>query len=184
MFEVLETSLHGLSIIKNLRSEDQRGYFERIYCSESLCPGLLGESILQINRSFSKACGTLRGLHFQTYPVTEQKMVRCIRGRVYDVAVDVRRGSPTFLQWHAEVLEGSSPKSLLIGCGFAHGFQTLSDDCEMLYFHTKPHSPANEGGLNPRDPALGIPWPEPISEISIKDSGRKFLDGRYETLLP
>jgi len=184
MLDLINTSLPGLYMIGSNRITDNRGFFERLFCAADLDEVLNGESIQQINASFTESKGTIRGLHYQITPMSETKLVRCQRGRVFDVVVDIRRESPTFLRWHAEVLEGSDPKSLLIGCGFAHGFQTLTDDCEMLYLHTKPYSPIHERGINPRDPALGIPWPESISDISIKDSERRFLDGHYEALLP
>ena len=114
--------------------------------------------------------------------MAEAKVVSCIKGRVFDVAVDLRKGSPTILQWHGVELSDSNCRSLIIPEGFAHGFQTLEPDCELLYFHTADYSPEYEDGIHVREPRLGIAWPEPISEISNRDDRLKFLQGDFEGL--
>jgi dTDP-4-dehydrorhamnose 3,5-epimerase len=110
-------------------------------------------------------------MHFQHPPYSETKLVSCLRGEVFDVAVDMRRGSPTLLHWHAEILSASNHRTLVIPEGFAHGFQTLTDNCEMLYLHTAPFRADAEGGLNAKDPRLAIAWPLPFGDLSARDSG-------------
>ena len=112
-------------------------------------------------------------MHYQNPPYAEKKLVMCLRGEVWDVAVDLRAGSPTFLQWHAEVLSAANEQAMLIPEGFAHGFQTRTDDVEMIYFHSKKYSPSDERGLSPEDPKLSISWPLPIGrsfQINTKES--------------
>lgn len=103
----------------------------------------------------------------------------CLRGRIWDVVVDLRANSPTFLKWHAEELSANNHHALLIPQGFAHGFQTLEDDCELLYLHSAPYAPASEAGLNPSDKALGIPWPLPITAISLRDTQHPLLHAEF-----
>jgi dTDP-4-dehydrorhamnose 3,5-epimerase len=114
-------------------------------------------------------------MHFQRAPSAEMKFVSCLRGEVFDVAVDLRPNSATFLQSHTELLSANNRKTLAIPEGFAHGFQTLTDDCEMFYLHTAAYDPAAEGGLNPQDPTLAIPWPLPIAGLSARDAGRPMI---------
>ena len=125
---------------------------------------------MQVNHTLTAKRGTVRGLHFQCPPYAETKLVNCLRGEVFDVAVDLRQGSPTFLQWHAEILTANNHKTLLIPEGFAHGFQTLTEDCELLYFHTAAYQPSAEGGLNAQDPRLDIDWPTTVTELSARDA--------------
>lgn len=179
-FDFIETGLAGLTVVQRRPVEDARGYLERLYGS-----GIFGDrQIVQINRTLTASRGTVRGMHFQYPPHADTKLVTCLRGRVFDVAVDLRRGSPTFLHWHAEVLDGTGHRSLLIPDGFAHGFQTLCGDCEMLYLHTAPYEPSAEGALNALDPALHIDWPEPVTVMSDRDRAHPHLDERFEGLEP
>mgnify|MGYP006303738237 CR=1 FL=1 len=119
-------------------------------------------------------------MHFQYPPYAEMKIVYCLKGQIFDVAVDVRRDSSTYLKWHAETLSPENHKALVIPEGFAHGFQTLTPECEMLYLHTCEYNPQAEGGVNPNDPALGIDWPLPFSEISQKDLDRTFINDEFK----
>jgi len=119
--------------------------------------------------------GAVRGMHFQYPPYAETKIVTCLKGEIFDVAVDIRSHSPTFLQWHSEVLSSENHRSLLIPEGFAHGFQTLTDDCEILYLVTAPYASSFEGGLHPEDPAVSVKWPCKISQISEKDSAHRYI---------
>lgn len=167
--EVSVTPLAGLKIVQRRCIEDSRGYFSRFFCADELRDAGFRRSIAQINHTLTRHSGAVRGMHFQNPPHAETKMVSCLRGRVFDVAVDLRRGSPTFLSWHGEILSAENRKSLLIPEGFAHGFQTLSDDCELLYLHSAPYAPLAEGALNARDPRLSIDWPLPIGEMSERD---------------
>jgi dTDP-4-dehydrorhamnose 3,5-epimerase len=168
-FQIQSTPLEGLKLIQRTMIGDKRGFLSRIFCAEELAAGGWSWPILQINHTLTKVPATVRGMHFQYPPKAEAKLVSCIRGAVWDVAVDIRRGSPTFLKWHAEELSAINQRSLLIPPGFAHGFQTLEPDAELLYLHSEPYAPACEGALNPRDPALSIDWPLEISTISEKD---------------
>ncbi len=169
-FEVQHTPFRGLMVLERRPLGDSRGRLERMFCAHELAPHLGGASVVQSNLTRTSTRGTVRGMHLQAAPYAEAKIVTCLHGRVWDVAVDVRDGSPTFLQWHAEILDGSSHRSFLIPRGFAHGFQTLTDDCAMLYFHTAPHSPVAEMGLDALDSRLAIAWPEPVTGRSPRDS--------------
>ena len=121
-------------------------------------------------------------MHFQFPPHAEMKLVTCLRGEVFDVAVDLRQNSPTCLKWHAARLSADNHKTLVIPEGFAHGFQTLTDECEMLYFHTAAYQPDAEGGLNALDPAFSIDWPLPITERSARDQAHASLTAGFTGL--
>jgi dTDP-4-dehydrorhamnose 3,5-epimerase len=136
--------------------------------------------IAQINQTYTARQGTVRGMHFQHPPRTEMKLVSCTRGEVWDVAVDLRLGSPTFLCWHAEQLSAENGCALLIPEGFAHGFQALTDDVELLYCHSEAYAAYAEGGLNPTDPRLGITWPLAIAELSVRDAGHALIGDDFE----
>jgi dTDP-4-dehydrorhamnose 3,5-epimerase len=181
-FDVSDTSLQGLKLIQRKPSSDSRGYLERMFCSDELKELIPGKNILQINHAFTAKCGSVRGLHFQYSPDTEAKFVSCLRGEVFDVAVDLRRGSPSFLCWHAEILNSKNHKTFLIPEGFAHGFQTLTRDCEILYFHTAHYRPASEGGVNATDPKLAIQWPMTITEQSDRDIAHPMLNQDFKGL--
>jgi dTDP-4-dehydrorhamnose 3,5-epimerase len=154
-----------------------------MYCaSEFSAAGLVG-NVAQINHSFTKLRGSVRGLHYQRPPHGENKVISCLRGEIFDVAVDLRRGSPSFLRWHAERLSEANGHSIFIPRGFAHGFQTLSDDCELVYLHSTPYVPESEGGVNPTDPALGICWPLVFTHISERDATRVALAQDFNGLI-
>ena len=168
--------LEGLIRLERIKKKDDRGSFERLFCDSELdCHLPENFSITQINRSFTSASGTIRGLHFQRPPFSETKVLSCLRGKIFDVTVDIRPDSQTFLKWHGEVLTENSSTSLLIPEGFAHGFQTLTDNCELLYFHSAPWNKAAEGGLNPFDQRLTIDWPLPVAKVSERDRNHAFL---------
>lgn len=174
-FDILDTPLSGLRILQRKPLRDQRGYLERLYCTQDLASVLSGRAIVQINHTLTARRGTVRGMHYQQPPHAETKFVSCIRGEVFDVAIDLRRDSPTFLRWHAETLGEGNHRTLVIPEGFAHGFQTLTDNCEMLYFHTAAYAPDAERGLNPRDPGLALSWPLPIADMSERDAAQPSL---------
>lgn len=178
-FDLAITPIAGLHVLQRKPIGDRRGYLERLYCANELEALVPNRQILQVNHTFTANRGTVRGLHFQHPPHAETKFVHCLRGRVFDVAVDLRRGSPTFLQWHAEVLEAGNHKTFVIPEGFAHGFQTLSDDCEMLYFHTATYRPEVEGGLNAQDPRIAVSWPMPVSGLSPRDAAHPMLEEEF-----
>ncbi|MGH9456550.1 MAG: dTDP-4-dehydrorhamnose 3,5-epimerase family protein [Thermoanaerobaculia bacterium] len=178
-FRVIETPLRGLALLERRVLTDDRGFLERLYCERELRP-LIGERrIVQITRTSTVRRGTVRGLHFQVPPHAETKIVSCLRGEAFDVAVDLRAGSPTFLQWHAATLSSANATAVVIPEGFAHGLQTLTDECEMLYFHTAFHEPESERGLDAEDPRLGIEWPLPVLERSPRDRSHPRLDDGF-----
>jgi dTDP-4-dehydrorhamnose 3,5-epimerase len=178
-FQLHQTRLQDLQVVERLPISDQRGFLERLYCSVELREAGLRSAVAQINRTLTKARGTVRGMHFQLPPHSETKLVSCLRGEVFDVAVDLRAGSRTLLHWHAETLSAQNHRSVLIPAGFAHGFQTLTDDCEMLYLHTACYEPAAQGAVSPRDPRIGIAWPLPLGGLSERDAGHPFLAADY-----
>src|ERR1019366_6856416 len=178
-FDVLDTPLQRLKLIQRKPIGDHRGYLERMFCAEELQSLILGKGIVQINHALTAKRGTVRGLHFQYPPHAETKFVSCLRGEVFDVAVDLRQGSPTFLHWHAEILSADNHRTLLVPEGFAHGFQTLTEDCELLYFHTAAYQPSAEGGLNAQDPRLNIRWPAAMTELSPRDAAHPLVNEEF-----
>ena len=174
-FNILETPIAGLQLIERKPIGDERGALQRLFCQESLDTLLGGKTIQQINHTLTRKLGAVRGMHFQYPPYAEIKIVSCLRGKAWDVAVDLRKGSPTFLQHHSVTLSEDVPQSYLIPEGFAHGFQALTPDCELLYFHTADYNAAAEAGLNALDPRLGISWPVAITERSKRDEQHLML---------
>ncbi len=174
-FEVTPTALPGLHLLERKPQTDDRGWFERMYCSTDLADLLGSRSIVQVNRSLTRAAGTVRGLHYQVPPSAETKIVSCLRGAIFDVAVDLRRSSPTFLRWHGEILSEENHRSLFVPEGFAHGFQAVGDDCEVLYLATAAYDPATERGVHPQDPRVAIAWPLAVEHLSERDASRPAL---------
>jgi dTDP-4-dehydrorhamnose 3,5-epimerase len=172
---ILQTSLYDVMIVETTAFCDERGLFARLYCENELADIIGQRRIVQINHSRTHAVGAVRGLHYQHPPHAEMKLVRCLKGRVWDVAVDLRANSPTFLQWHAEELAPDNARMLVIPEGCAHGFQVLEADSELLYLHTAAYQPEAEGGVAYNDPALNIDWPLPITELSQRDRHRAFI---------
>ena len=149
---------------------DHRGTFARFFCSREM-EALVGDrQIVNVNFSHTSRRGAIRGMHFQRPPNQEMKLVRCIRGAVYDVIVDLRRESSTFLAWHGEILSAENMKMLCVPEGFAHGFQTLEEDSELLYLTTAFYAPESEVGVRYDDPSVGIRWPLGVTEVSDKDA--------------
>jgi len=179
-FSFIETPLAGLFRVNRTVLEDQRGFFSRFFCAEEFKEVGFNKPVAQMNHTLTKQRGAIRGMHFQHSPYTETKIVTCIQGEVFDVAVDVRKGSQTFLQWHSEVLSSENKKSLYIPDGFAHGFQALTDDCQLLYLHSEFYSPEAEAALNVFDPKLAIDWPLEVTDISERDRNHPILDSHYE----
>jgi len=167
---IIDLPLSGLKVVERQRLGDHRGFLSRLFCADELATAGWNRPIAQSNHTFTARRGTVRGLHYQCPPHAEMKLVICLRGEVWDVAADVRAGSKTLLQWHAERLSAENGRALLIPEGFAHGFQALTDDVELVYFHSAAHSPSSEAGLNVRDERLGIDWPLPIVEQSARDA--------------
>jgi len=178
-FEIISTALPGLHVLQRRPLRDGRGYLERMFCTTDLASVLGTRRIEQINHTLTAERGVVRGLHFQFPPHAEMKFVSCLRGEVFDVAVDLREDSPTFLQWHAETLSADNGRTLSIPEGFAHGFQTLSEQCELIYFHTAAYVPAADGGVSPLEPRVGVRWPLPVTSMSERDSRHPPLTADY-----
>lgn len=176
---IIDTPLADLAVIETSPTCDERGRFVRISCEEELSALRRGAHFVQVNLSRTHRRGTVRGMHFQHAPHAEAKLIRCLRGRAFDVAVDLRAGSPTFLRWHAVDLDAAAEREVFIPAGFAHGFQALSDDVELLYLHTAAWHPAAEGRLRPDDPALGIEWPLPMARLSPRDREAPLLSAAF-----
>jgi dTDP-4-dehydrorhamnose 3,5-epimerase len=179
-FTIRDTPIADLKLVERQQLGDSRGFLSRLFCADELAVAGWHKPIIQINQTFTQKQGTMRGMHFQRPPHAEMKLVTCLRGAVWDVAVDLRAGSPTFLQWHAEELSAANHRALLIPDGFAHGFQSLSGDCELIYLHSEAYAPEAEAGLNPQDPMLSISWPLAISELSARDAQYPMLDHQFK----
>lgn len=173
------TPINDLYLIQANSFKDDRGMFSRLYCQEEL-QDITGMGIKQVNHSLTKERGTVRGLHFQYEPNAEEKIVQCIRGSVFDVVVDIRKNSPTFLKVFSVNLTQKNKKMIYIPKGFAHGFQTLEDDTELLYFHSSVYKPSNEGAIHVKEPLLDIAWPLKIQNLSQRDNEHAFLTNDFE----
>lgn len=167
--------LEGAFVIEPEPFTDNRGIFARIFCRQELRNILHDKNIVQINHSLTRQKGALRGMHFQYPPKAEIKMVKCLRGSVFDVIIDLREGSPTLLKWHGEVLSAENTKMMYVPEGFAHGFQTLEKNSEIVYLVTQFYSPEHEGGVRYDDPAIGISWPLKATDVSEKDRNHPLL---------
>lgn len=174
------TTLEGAYIIDLEPFLDKRGVFVRTFCKEELKAIGFHSEIKQINQSITKKEGAFRGFHFQKQAFSEIKMVRCLKGSVLDIIIDIRKESPTFLQHFALNLSSENFKMIYIPKGFAHGFQTLSDDCELLYMHSEFYTPQSESGLNIHDPKLNIKLPLSITEISERDTNHPFITNNFK----
>jgi dTDP-4-dehydrorhamnose 3,5-epimerase len=178
-FQLHTTPLEPLIVLERMPIGDHRGYLERMHCDVDLAELLDGSTIVQINRTLTQQRGTVRGMHFQRPPHCEKKIVSCLHGKIYDVAVDLRPDSPTYLHWHGVILSESNHRTFFIPEGFAHGFQTLTDDCELLYLHTEFYRADSEAGLDAMDPALAIEWPLEVSQRSDRDNRLPKLDDSF-----
>lgn len=175
-----ETRLKGAFIITPDLIEDERGFFARTFCRREFEEHGLNPHLVQCNISFNIAKGTLRGMHYQTHPHAEAKLIRCTAGAIYDVVIDLRAQSPTFRQWFGAELSAENRRMLYVPEGFAHGYQTLTDNAELIYHHSAFHSPKHEGGIRFDDPALNIAWPWPVSAISPKDQYYPLIDSAFK----
>ncbi|WML24567.1 dTDP-4-dehydrorhamnose 3,5-epimerase [Neobacillus sp. OS1-33] len=173
---VIETSLSGVKIIEPNVFGDHRGWFMETYNEANFKEAGIDIKFVQDNQSFSAAKGTLRGLHYQLNPKAQTKLVRCTTGAIFDVAVDIRKGSPTFGNWFGVELSAVNKKQLLIPKGFAHGFMTLTEDVEVQYKVDELYAPECDGGIIWNDPAIGIEWPLDITPVlSSKDEKAPLL---------
>lgn len=168
-----ETPLAGAFVIELERREDERGSFARCWCKEEFAAHGLHANWVQANVSFNRRAGTLRGLHYQEAPHQETKLIRCTAGAAYDVIVDLRSGSPTWGRWAAVELSAARGAMIYVPEGFAHGFQTLTDNTELFYLMSAAHSPASARGVRWDDPALAITWP-PCRERVVSPRDQSF----------
>jgi len=174
------TKLVGAFTIDVHPSQDSRGWFARTFCKNEFKKiGHTGEW-LQLNHSFTRELGTIRGMHFQLAPHREIKLVRCIAGSVFDVIIDLRKESPTFLKWFGLELSAMNRKMIYIPEGFAHGFQTLTDNAELIYHHSQFYEPGCEGGIRYNDPAIAIEWPSKLTNISERDEQHPLLTNQFK----
>lgn len=179
-FQVFDTPIGGLKTIERSRLADERGFLSRMFCSDELHAAGWRKPIAQINQTVTRAAGAVRGMHFQNPPHAEMKLVNCVRGEVWDVAVDLREGSSTFLKWFGVQLSAQNGRALLIPEGFAHGFQALAADSELIYFHSAAYNAASEGALQVHEPRVAIQWPRPIAEISARDQAHPMLPASFQ----
>jgi dTDP-4-dehydrorhamnose 3,5-epimerase len=176
-----ETALKGAFVIEINQLTDERGFFGRSWCKREMEEHGLNGNVVQANTSFSKTKGTLRGMHYQKHPHEETKLIRCTKGAIYDVIVDLRKDSPTYLQWFGIELSETNYKMLYVPEKFAHGFISLTDDAEVTYLVTEFYTPGAEAGLRFNDPKLKIDWPLDVTVISEKDKQHPDFD---ESVLP
>jgi dTDP-4-dehydrorhamnose 3,5-epimerase len=174
------TPLSGSYEIEMTPFQDERGWFGRFYCKEEFASIGHDKEWVQMNHSFTVAKGAVRGMHFQYPPFTEIKMVRCIAGKVYDVMVDLRKDSPAFLKWTAIELSAEKRNMVYIPAGFAHGFQTLEENCELIYLHSEFYNREAESGVKYNDTAIGIKWPLEATQVSERDQAHKLIDSNFK----
>jgi dTDP-4-dehydrorhamnose 3,5-epimerase len=172
--------LQGSYVIGLHPFSDERGWFARFFCKKEFQQIGHTKEWLQLNHSVTYEQGALRGMHFQLPPYREIKMVRCIAGAVYDVIVDLRKDSATFLQWFGVELSAQNKKMLYIPEGFAHGFQVLAPNSELIYHHTEFYTPGAEGGVRYNDPLIDIQWPLAVTVISERDAQHPYLDENFK----
>jgi len=181
--KLIETSIQDLFLLQSSIFIDERGMFARTFCKNEFKQIGFDKEFVQFNHSFNKQKGTVRGMHFQNAPYCETKLIRCIQGAVYDVAVDLRKGSPTFLQYLGIELNAENMVSILIPEGFAHGFQTLEENSALIYHHTQYYTPNADAGIRFDDPALDIYWKLPVTSISEKDKSYKLIDNNFKGII-
>jgi len=176
----IETPLKGAYLIELEKRGDDRGFFARTFCKNEFVSIGHKSEFVQFNHSITKVAGSIRGMHFQVPPFTEIKLIRCVKGSVYDVIIDIRKDSSTFLNYFAIELSDANMLSLYIPEGFAHGFQSLREDSHLIYHHTAYYTPGSEGALRYNDPLLGIRWPLPVTVISDKDKDHALLNNSFK----
>lgn len=182
-FDFTPTPLSDVQLVQRKAIEDHRGFLSRFYCAEEFRAAGIDKPIAQINQTLTRQKGAVRGLHFQHQPHAEIKLVSCLKGEIFDVAVDLRRDSPTFLHWYGAILSAENRKSLLIPEGFAHGFQALTEDCELIYLHTATYHPDAEDALNVADQKINIAWPLPINDLSERDRNHPFIKSDFQGIV-
>jgi dTDP-4-dehydrorhamnose 3,5-epimerase len=178
-FKIINETLNGVKLIETKPIIDERGFFQRLLCSNDFKKIGLEKDIVNINHSKTLAMGTIRGMHFQYQPSSEIKIVKCIKGSIFDVVIDIRKDSPTFLHYYGAELSHLNNRMLYIPEGFAHGFQSLQDDTEIIYFVTNYYSSECESGLNPFDSKIDIKWPLECKNISEKDNNANRINNDF-----
>ena len=176
MLDIIETSFQGVYYIKSNSFVDDRGAYMRLFCDKELSPILNGKHFVNANYQKTNKAGTIRGLHYQTGEYCESKLIKCLKGEIFDVIIDIRKNSPTFMKIFSTKLDDTSDYLLFVPEGFAHGFQTLDDATETIYFTTEYYHPECEGGFNPLDPSLNIAWPIKNYTLSDKDRNRPYIE--------
>ena len=175
-----ELDIKNLFIIEPEPFLDSRGKFYRIFCKSELEEVGISREIVQVNQSFTKHKGAIRGLHYQKPPKAEMKIIKCLNGAIFDVAIDLRKDSPTLFKWHGEVLSAENMKMICIPEGFAHGFQALENNSELLYLHSEFYSPKHETGIRYDDPSINIKWPLEITDVSNRDKQLLLIDKNFK----
>mgnify|MGYP001562965901 CR=1 FL=1 len=173
--ELRRTPLADLLVVQRFPHRDERGTLDRLFDLSGFEELGIDLSVAQVNHASTTRRGAIRGMHVQKPPAADAKLITCLQGKVFDVVVDVRSGSETFLKWFGFILDEKEPVSLLVPEGFAHGFQALVDDCELLYVHGGRYLASAEAGLRHDDPAIGIEWPEPLTEVSERDASHPLV---------
>ena len=179
-FEIEDTFIEGVKVFTRQPIGDERGWFERFFCIDTMQSAGWPDRVVHVNHTFTATKGTVRGMHFQYPPHAEYKYVSCLTGRIFDVALDLRKNSPTYLQYFGIELTADNHKSLIVPAGVAHGFQSLEEDTKILYLVSTAYNVEHEDGINPRDPSAAIEWPLDISTMSAKDSGKPDIDQSFE----
>jgi dTDP-4-dehydrorhamnose 3,5-epimerase len=175
-----QTPLEGSYEVQLTPFKDDRGWFVRTYCKNEFAQIGHDKEWVQMNHSFTLQKGAVRGMHYQVPPFREIKLVRCTRGTVFDVIVDIRKESPTFLKWYGIELSAGKMNMIYIPEGFAHGFQTLAEECELVYCHSEFYKPGSESGLLHNDPLLNIKWPLPVTQVSERDNNHQALTENFK----
>ncbi len=175
-----KTPLEGCYTIEFSPMADDRGWFSRVYCQKEFEAIEHQHSFVQFNHSFNHKKGTIRGMHYQNPPFQEIKLIRCISGAVYDVVIDLRKNSPTFLHYFGVELSAQNHMMIYIPHGFAHGFQTLEDETQLIYHHTEFYQPGHEAGIHYLDPMIQINWPLPPSILSERDKNLLFINESFK----
>ena len=179
----IQTPLNGAYVVELEPFRDERGFFARTFCKRDFSVIGHHQEFVQFNHSMTRYKGTIRGMHYQVPPSAEIKLIRCIVGEVYDVIIDIRKDSPTFLNHYGIVLSNENLKMIYVPEGFAHGFQTLSDNTQMIYHHTAYYNPEYERGLRYNDPVFGIKWPMPPTNLTEKDQKYPMINNNFKGII-
>lgn len=176
----IETPLHGLYVIEHKKLRDERGLFARTFCKHEFLQIGFTKELVQFNHSFNVKKGTIRGMHYQNQPFSECKLIRCVQGKVFDIAIDIRKNSPTYLRHFGIELSQENMLSIFIPEGFAHGFQTLEHNTSLIYHHSEYYTPQADAGIRHNDPEINIYWPLSAENLSEKDKSYPLIDEKFE----